>query len=649
VKPNKYNSSGNSFVFDKLRFDTSVEVKEKIQNMATLIPHSNTSFTTQGESRFYDFLKEAAKPDSQCIAWYSPQVGGREPDFVLYTPEVGLVVFEVKDWITTQVAFADAKTFRLRFSENREEVRANPIFQGREYIFSILNKIRAAGRALLSSDPRYQGKPAIPVHCGVVFANMNQDEFLSAGLDAVIPADKILFEEEIHSTSALYNDRSGGKFRQKLLQMFPPPFPFSIQKSGLDELRRLLWPEVQIAAPTEPQRKRDEQAGIVRLLDSRQESLARRLDAPKAIIHGSAGSGKSILLAHKAIAEWKRLQGAESVLLVCFNMTLVHYLKRLLSQYGAPLGSKGIRVVHFYDFCRTLVKETIAFEKEEGEYYQLVCDAALEAAKDAPKIGAILVDEGQDFSDAMMEVLKAIAKPEALFWVAMDSGQNLYNLDTAWADHADFRHFTLHHPYRATQVLSAFCEKIMHAGESECNETVNTETADTSAQEGHTTPDIFAPDRPQGQGPIFMRMDNDNAYAGYITNTIKQLHAEGIPLAEIRVLYASKKAAGRNGGFPEFLADYLENEGILSTWVSKDAAGKSSWDCTTERVAISTIHSMKGLDATAVFVCGLDTLEKTSIPKQSLLTLAYVACTRAREMLHVVHEEETPVIAGLLR
>ena len=120
--------------------------------MATLIPHVNTAFTTQGERRFYDFLKQAAKPDSHCYAWYSPQIEEREPDFVLYTPEVGLVVFEVKDWVISQVISADPKTFRLQFAGNRKESRTNPFFQSRGYTFSILNKIKAAGSLLISSE-----------------------------------------------------------------------------------------------------------------------------------------------------------------------------------------------------------------------------------------------------------------------------------------------------------------------------------------------------------------------------------------------------------------------------------------------------------------------------------------------------------------
>ena len=471
---------------------------------------------------------------------------------------------------------------------------------------------------------------------------MSMEEFVKARLHEVIPADKVLFEEEIHSTSALYNDRSGNKLRQKLLTMFPPPFPFSIQQNGLAELRRLLWPEVRLATVTEPQRKQDEQRGILRLLDSRQESLARRLDAPKAIIHGPAGSGKSIVLVHKAIAEFNRLKGAEGVLLVCYNLTLVHYLKRLLAEYGAPLGSKGIRVMHFYDFCHSLVQEKIAYEKEDTDYYKMVCDAALEVAPNTQKLGAILVDEGQDFSDAMMQVLLAVGKPEGLFWVAMDLGQELYHEDARWRRDVMFRQFTLQHPYRASLALTQYCEKLLRLGNADC-----TNKSTENGTEAEQAPDIFAAEQSLGIAPIFVKIHSAVEQAKSIASTIRELHESGVPYAEMRILYASKKIAGVHANYPEFLADYLENEGVLCSWVSQDASSKMAWDCTTERVAISTIHSMKGLDATVIFVCGLDALEQTSIPWQNLVKLAYVACTRARESLYVFYEQETPIILSL--
>ncbi|BCG47932.1 hypothetical protein GEOBRER4_n2786 [Citrifermentans bremense] len=65
--------------------------------MAIMIPDEIEEFTTCGEEAFYRFLRLAAKPDERFCVWYSPDIFGREPDFVLFCPEVGLIVFEVDE------------------------------------------------------------------------------------------------------------------------------------------------------------------------------------------------------------------------------------------------------------------------------------------------------------------------------------------------------------------------------------------------------------------------------------------------------------------------------------------------------------------------------------------------------------------------
>ncbi len=63
----------------------------------------------------FDFLQEAARPDSDFIGWYEPAIGeqGREPDFVLFGNQHGLLVLEVKDWLIDQIEEADSHNFKI--------------------------------------------------------------------------------------------------------------------------------------------------------------------------------------------------------------------------------------------------------------------------------------------------------------------------------------------------------------------------------------------------------------------------------------------------------------------------------------------------------------------------------------------------------
>ena len=65
--------------------------------MATMIPDNVEVFKTDGEMRFFKFMKLVAKPDQDFLVWYLPDIEGKEPDFLLYSKQAGLVIFEVKD------------------------------------------------------------------------------------------------------------------------------------------------------------------------------------------------------------------------------------------------------------------------------------------------------------------------------------------------------------------------------------------------------------------------------------------------------------------------------------------------------------------------------------------------------------------------
>ena len=62
--------------------------------MATMFPADVTSFLTTGEEATYSFLQRTARPDGKFLCWYAPDIEEREPDFILLSPDCGLVVLE---------------------------------------------------------------------------------------------------------------------------------------------------------------------------------------------------------------------------------------------------------------------------------------------------------------------------------------------------------------------------------------------------------------------------------------------------------------------------------------------------------------------------------------------------------------------------
>ena len=144
--------------------------------MATMIPDDIQVFTTDGERTFYRFLQAVAKPDNRHLSWYLPDVQGREPDFILYSEDVGLVIFEVKDWVLDQIVQADPQYFILHI-KGSEDKRRNPFQQAHDYFSLILDRIKEDGH-LVSKEPYAHGNVKIPVNCGVVFPNINKFEYV---------------------------------------------------------------------------------------------------------------------------------------------------------------------------------------------------------------------------------------------------------------------------------------------------------------------------------------------------------------------------------------------------------------------------------------------------------------------------------------
>jgi len=323
-------------------------------------------------------------------------IKGKEPDFLFFSEEVGLIIFEVKDWSLDQIREANPQYFVLDIG-NKTESRKNPFHQARDYFGYVMDKIKEDGQ-LISIDPIYHGNPKFPINCGVVFPNINKYEFIQKGFDQVTGKEKIFFWDDLHSASDICSDTTGNCFLKALKNMFAPQFNFKISGKELDHLKHLIFPVVRIELPerdsADSYEKRTRRLNV---LDQNQEAIARKFDGGHRIITGPSGSGKTLILVHKAGFLKQYNPDIKNILFVCYNITLVNYIRRLLSDKKIPMGNNGVDVFHFFELCSRIIGEEVAYENEESEYYEMVVQEALSKQHDQDKkYDAILVDEGQD-------------------------------------------------------------------------------------------------------------------------------------------------------------------------------------------------------------------------------------------------------------
>lgn len=608
-------------------------------DMATMVPSDIEAFTTPGEGGFYRFLRSCARPDDAYMAWYQPEIKGQEPDFILYAKDAGLVIFEVKDWSLDQILSADPEKFKLLIG-GREEVRKNPLRQARDYFGNLMDKIRQDGH-LVSKDNHVR----VTVNTAVVFTNINKYEYEQKDLHRIIPSERVFFWDDLRPQSPICSDPSGRSFREALDGMLEKKSRFTITGKDFNRLRQVIFPEVRIALPDrEACKSRIPAARRLELLDHHQESIARQLDGGHRIIAGPSGSGKTLILVHRAAFLKKYNPAVRSILFVCYNITLVNYIRRLLAERHVPLGEGGVEVCHFFQLCSRITGEEIPYEKEDSEFYSLIVQDALEKA---PSCGllydAILVDEGQDFSNDMIKVVTALLNPKTNHLaVALDDNQDIYERQASWKEVGLHPHSRVHRVswiYRNTKEIAEFAGKIVED---------NSDFSHEASPKAMFT-ENFEPWH--GPRPEVIQFPDYEKIAGWVADKIQVLNGkEMCPLSEIAIIYTmSSTKDNPSMHLPRLLGTALEKRGLLYNWVSEDYRAKSSYDVTTDRVAISTIHSLKGFDYTAVFVLGLDWLSPGKRwTEEQIRKMAYVAVTRAREKIFIPYCKEIKVVKRLL-
>ena len=598
---------------------------------------------TPGERAVFRFLQETARPDGDYIGWYEPTIGeqGWEPDFVLFGNHQGLLVLEVKDWLIDQIEEADSQHFKV-WMGGREEKKTNPDRQARGYVYELMDVLK--GIPEFHSGPgAHEGQLKIPIGRMVVFPHISRAEYLDRALDQVIPFERILFQDDLAYEGEICCDPSGSKFRSRIA----PAFPFAFQGLTPKEIYRLnstLYPVLKFHIPKREGFCKLEFQREIQALDDLQARVALKLKAGHQILKGPPGSGKTLILVNRCSFLQKYNPGIKRILLVCYNIALVSYLKRLLLEKGVSLGDEGVQVRHFYEICSEILGMPIEYDKPDTSYYDSIVQLTLEVLQTGQyatgTYDAVLIDEGQDIRDDMFRILLSLLGPEGDLVIALDDFQDLYRREGSWKSlgiEAQGNIRTLQRVYRNTAEILAFSQRF-----------IGQET-----REGPQQP-LFPDTHIQhGSPPELPHFKNREDLEQFILKEIQDLIKQGeCRRSEIAILYDDKDYTPEGFRYqdkelPRKLLKKLESAGIPTYWVSQDIRAKELFDITTDRVSLISIHSAKGLDFDLVYLVGVDRIIPTDETRERLIRLLYVAITRAKQRLVIPYVDETEFITRL--
>jgi superfamily I DNA/RNA helicase len=156
-----------------------------------------------------------------------------------------------------------------------------------------------------------------------------------------------------------------------------------------------------------------------------------------------------------------------------------------------------------------------------------------------------------------------------------------------------------------------------------------------------------------GEEPSLHKLVSREQVEEFVVRDIRTLvHKGEYKRSEIAILYDDKVYtpdgfAYENRDLPENLLRKLSASGIPANWVSQDVRAKQLYDITTDRVSLISIHSSKGLDFDLVYLVGIDHIRPTEGTWRNLISLVYVAMTRAKYRLVIPYAQETELVAHI--
>jgi superfamily I DNA/RNA helicase len=577
---------------------------------------------TGGEKRLGRRLEE--KLEADYLVWYDVPVGrgNVHPDFIVFNPRRGLLVLEVKDWRLDSIQSMDRNSADL-ITEHGIKRKPNPLEQARQYAHQVVDILKSDAQLTFSSG-RAQGQLFFPWGYGVVLANITRKQFECTNLGEVIEPHRAICSDEMTETV------DAEALQERLWAMLPFNRSVPLSLPQIDRIRWHLFPEIRIAAPTQSglfdnPASTQEIPDIVRVMDIQQEQLARSLGDGHRVIHGVAGSGKTLILGYRA--EHLAQVCKRPILILCYNKTLA---KRLARTMASKQLAEKVTVHTFHQWCRAqlLAYDVGLPEKnaDDNAFFVEMVDKLIRAV-DAGLIPAgqydgVLIDEGHDFAPQWLKLVAQMVNPETNSLLVMyDDAQSIYgrNLRGKFSFkqlgiQAQGRTTILKINYRNTQEVLQLASSIAK----------NLLDATAADEDGVPTVAPVSAGR-HGPQPLVIKLPTLKDEAEYIANHLQTAHQSGTPWSDMAVIYHDYASVGKE------VLTILRRLGIPVTFHSQISFAEGE-----DTVKFLTMHSCKGLEFPLVAIPGVGLLGEQEDRKDEDARLLYVAMTRATRELVVV-------------
>jgi len=603
--------------------------------MATVIPSLSTiRGMTPGERRLGQRLESLLEDDY--TVWYDIPLGRqrRYPDYIILHPGRGLLFLEVKDWKLDTLKRLTPRDAEIYTQQGLKTV-SNPLEQARQCALVAINRLQSDPH-LMQTDGRFKGNLCFPWGYGVVFPNITRKQWNEAIAEAdqelVLPPHRLICKDEMTATA------DPEAFQARLWGMFEYAFGEKLTLPQIDRIRWQLFPEIRINAPQQnlfgggdqdedPVRGETNEGkelvipDIVRVMDLQQEQLAKSMGDGHRVIHGVAGSGKTLILGYRCLHLAQAV--TKPILVLCFNITLAARLRSFIAEKGIEA---KVQVHHFHEWCG-LQRRTYNVDLIQGAapHWEREVETVIQAVdKDQiprAQYSAVMIDEGHDFEQQWLKLIVQMIDPDTNSLLLLyDDAQSIYKkrslkfpLSSAGIE-ARGRTTILRLNYRNTREILGFAYDF-------AKDFLQAQDAD----DDHVP--LIAPEvaGTSGPKPQFRKFESFSEEAHYVARCVRKWHQKGRSLNSIAVIYGHHWQA-------DVLRRAFQSNGVACGWL-KSALDKKSYDAASNSVALLTRQSSKGLEFDTVVMAGLGGLKDNKENLEYEVRLLYVGMTRARQQL----------------
>jgi hypothetical protein len=559
------------------------------------------------------------------MVWHDIPIGprARQPDFVILSPRRGLLILEVKHWAKSTLLACNRDSIEIQTPSGSKTVD-HPLVQARKYAME-LNDVLEQDPVLIQDQDPFKGRSRVPYGWGCVLSNLRANQIDGADFQDVFAAHKTLLRDDLEDSVDAY------EFEKRLWGMFAGWSPSALSLPQRDRVRGHLFPELrmqpaQATLTLESGEPALHLPDLMQVMDLQQEQTARTLGEGHRVIHGAAGSGKTMILIFRAQQLAATARADQPILVLCFSSHLAKRIDGMLRQRGVD---ERVVVRSFHAWCSDMLS-AYQLDKPQAarastgyfeELAQIVQRAMARGLVPSGQYTALLIDEAHDFEDSWLQMAASLVTPATQsLLVLYDDAQSIYQKKrrkfnfSALGIEARGRTSVLRLNYRNTAEVLALA---MHCAQGLLAEKID---PDTDMQ---TVKPLTAGRR--GELPVLIEAANGKQEAALIAERVAGACADGISAGDIAVLCRKKHMDG--------IALALKERDIPCQSMNQPGFRAFEWNRTTPDVKLVTIQSAKGLEFQLIFIAGLDTMPSFNESLEDALQLLYVGMTRATEKL----------------